>query len=737
MRAVLASLLLAACRAALASPEPLAYAPVSAGRPGFGDPFPCAPPVVTASPVDGALFALELNYSRQLPYNKNASASLGTRGTWVYGAFNLSALAAQDTSDAFADVSSLSASLPDRARYDGTCVRAPNMSLGAVTSLYNFAGANQAADFQACMEAGADPDSGAPLGPAATGLASWFLPGLGPDGQPAYDAHGWMHNFACAGGCNELATRGKGAAPQGACSLLYYARRLGNLSDLPLSFFSVELGSLYDCAYEVEGSVPGAQAFQTTWCSNFTDYANDRLVRRVREHRVLANLSVLDEDAQPAYSLLAFSAQPFRRDTPGVVVRNASFLVSLRQPLLLPAQDAFDLVFLNASSGGGATPCENATCARVAAGAPRAGWSTPWSTHLCTAQCTQYLITSNSFAAPALVPETEVGAAFAAADAGGGALFEFLASDLAAAGPSTDGAPVRVAGTCNRTLAQPGDVAACGAQLPAADWDVSVASFWAGSFSSALPPFQGAAGPCSGALPAADLLGRAASASACSGACYAAPLAYATDGQTLNLSLAAGGAAPGSAVVWPCVLLALARAAPLANATPFPSFRTRAAAARFDASSAPLLTGAGLWAPARPTWDDGSALAPACASALAPCAEGYPYREPLAPALGPVIVDFPSLIVYPAPLGASAHAAEIPGGPPPARVGARAAANLAPGATPKPAASSLPAWAGALLLAGTFAGAGATASLVMRCATGAGGAPQAPRAGAPFSKIKL
>jgi hypothetical protein len=83
---------------------------------------------------------------------------------------------------------------------------------------------------------------------------------------------------------------------------------MGNVSDLPVSFYTVELASLRDCALTTGRRTP-----RTTWCANFTDYRGDALLRRVREHRVGADLTVATEDQEPTHVLQTFTAVPARQ----------------------------------------------------------------------------------------------------------------------------------------------------------------------------------------------------------------------------------------------------------------------------------------------------------------------------------------------------------------------------------------------------------------------------------------
>jgi hypothetical protein len=247
---------------------------------------------VTILPINASAVALELRYWRETVADTTGAGGTGApecslraspqyRGTWVFGTFDAGALAAAPALASGADVTALAGALPAARRFDGSCVTAPEMSVGAATSLYNVVSSGSAAaaaDFLACLESGADPNTGAPTSAYAMPGDTWYGPGLLEDGRPAYDAHGWMHRFQF---------QEPGGPP--ACSHLAYAARLVLPADaLPLSFFSARAGSLRDC--------------RLLHCNNFTDYAGDELLLLVREHALLG--------PDDRITLIGFARQP-------------------------------------------------------------------------------------------------------------------------------------------------------------------------------------------------------------------------------------------------------------------------------------------------------------------------------------------------------------------------------------------------------------------------------------------
>lgn len=132
------------------------------------DPFACPPPTVSASWISSSTWALNLTYWRESSEDA-ASVCASTlaaptyRGTWLYGSFSLDSLAAQNTTSSTSDLAAMLALSQDGARYDGTCVRQPGLSLGSATALYNAANlgaAVAAADFLACLESSVDANTG-------------------------------------------------------------------------------------------------------------------------------------------------------------------------------------------------------------------------------------------------------------------------------------------------------------------------------------------------------------------------------------------------------------------------------------------------------------------------------------------------------------------------------------------------------------------------------------------------
>jgi hypothetical protein len=292
MRSLILATFVAAA-AALGVTRP--FAPVSAVGPWLDftqtrplNPFQCGVPNVTASSVDDDTWALELYYQRDGLGDANYQRvnAHRYRGTWLYGGFVLSSIVAQSTDDAFQDIAAFLSNSNDTARYDGTCAVAPQMSLGAATSLYNFDGAFQAADFQACLETGVDEVTGEVVEPYGAVMSSWKGPGLFNNGTVSYDTHGWMHRFEYAATLSDN---------NATCSWYYGARRVDAKTRLPASFYTVEMSSLRDCS--------------SVFCDGFLDYQGDALVRRVREHRVSRDLSIATEDSLPTNRLVeAFTA---------------------------------------------------------------------------------------------------------------------------------------------------------------------------------------------------------------------------------------------------------------------------------------------------------------------------------------------------------------------------------------------------------------------------------------------
>ena len=189
----------------------------------------------------------------------------------------------------------------------------------------------------------------------------WYGPGLLADGSPAYDTHGWMHQF-------QFMDPGMAGS---ACSRLEYTARLVvKASSLPLALYSVRVASLRDCDNE--------------YCGNFTGYGDgDVIVRLVREHRVGADLSVATDDDLPV------ARHGSAADAEVPEGRNVTAVFYVRQPILLPPAYVFEPQFEAAAATLAGEPCETPTCWTDSL-SPRpdlANSLAPWSAHVCWAVC--------------------------------------------------------------------------------------------------------------------------------------------------------------------------------------------------------------------------------------------------------------------------------------------------------------------------------------------------------------
>lgn len=447
----------------------------------------------------------------------------------------------------------------------------------------------------------------------------WRGPGLLPDGTPAYDSHGWMHGFDFM------------AEDAYTCQYLSYrARRLMPAASLPVSFFTVRLGSLRDCS--------------TLHCLNFTDYNGDVLVRLLREHRVNASLGVTTEDDLPLAawppSMLADAAERF--GAVSLVTRRVGFSVVVRQPHLLPLTSVFTMKYGGGEAESNATLGGRACDLSCAEGAPAprpdlCELSVPWTLINCTALCEQP-VTSMSFADSLTSPGGAFEATIPVADAGGSLLTGAPLALSLALPPRPVASQVSVALALACTAA-----GACSATAAAPGWDV--------------------------ALQAAYAVAAAAQPTACSpgGASFGVRLAA-------NATFAVDvSASPSGAPLWACAVATVTRAAgSWSFGSTLPTFSTASTAALFSAGGVSPMPD-GRWAASAPIWNDGSLLTPACA-ANASCASGYPYLQQLAPAVSPLTLFSSSPIGKPLlppprpapkpPARPSPPPLRIPAGPP-------------------------------------------------------------------------
>jgi hypothetical protein len=625
------------------------YAPVSAPAAGqscppnnksFTDPFACPPPVVDASWVTSATWALSMQYwresSKDTPVNCQKGAYLQFRGSWVYGGFLLEDLVAQNTSDSFADLATMLAQSTDSARFDGTCVQTPGLSLGSATSLYNAMTSGAvaaAADFLACLESQIDPRTGGSLKAYAELGAAWRGPGLLADGTFAYDTHGWMHAFDFTAP----------DAPPTCAALGYRVRRLMPAASLPLSFFSVQMGGTRDCG--------------GTWCANFTDYAGDVIVRRLREHRVNTSLHVQTEDDLPptVATLTADEADDFYGNT----TRTISFAVLVRQPHVLPPAAVFTLAGGSATLDGAA--CGDFMCDAVAFG-PRPdiskNLSVPWLELACEVSC--------SYENRAEAPGATLLASLEITDPGGALLAGaplLVTFDMPALPLST-----------TKTIALSG---ACGAD----DHCAASGSFgYDLALQDAYLTLDGTKPSCPPSGPAAQLGG--------------APL----DGITLvagsnvsNFGVVATTSPPppGS---WVCMVINVSLAAATADGDTFPTFSTQATSNYFSQNSDSALTPGGRWAPVNPIWLSGAPLTTECL-ANASCVSEYPYDLATPPPTTPLttLFLFSEPASPPPPLPRSPPPPGTPGAPPPIPQPPQPPVPYVPPAPPGPVWSPPPA----------------------------------------------
>jgi hypothetical protein len=621
MRSLILATFVAAA-AALGVTRP--FAPVSAVGPWLDftqtrplNPFQCGVPNVTASSVDDDTWALELYYQRDGLGDANYQRvnAHRYRGTWLYGGFVLSSIVAQSTDDAFQDIAAFLSNSNDTARYDGTCAVAPQMSLGAATSLYNFDGAFQAADFQACLETGVDEVTGEVVEPYGAVMSSWKGPGLFNNGTVSYDTHGWMHRFEYAATLSDN---------NATCSWYYGARRVDAKTRLPASFYTVEMSSLRDCS--------------SVFCDGFLDYQGDALVRRVREHRVSRDLSIATEDSLPTNLVEAFTAPPARYGAVNRIVRNVSFVVSVRQPHLLPLTDTYSLKYRSASLG--ILGCESPQCGRLLPTGARADMQlqVPWSMHSCTAQCMQ-LVEATRFSQKVTAAAARFEARLDIVDARLGLLDRIVVIRPVAEETPDDSVPISPTTLCDTTFLAPGQAASCSMAVPAADWDVTLTGVTAVVHSEMVAATTDMGDTCG--------LGRTtfrglATWKPGDGWVNASGLSLAVSDMSFTLT---NTRTTSQAMVWVCAQMQLRRAsAQRLDGVPFPAFNSRAAATRWDGQATPTQAGGRYWVPSAPMWDDGGLLDSACAANPA-CSGNFPYRMEMAPAKNPVVARFPVLVL--------------------------------------------------------------------------------------------
>jgi hypothetical protein len=304
------------------------------------------------------------------------------------------------------------------------------------------------------------------------------------------------------------------------------------------------------------------------------------------------------------------------------------------------------------------TYCDSPVCRMVGGPAPLAtsAFSTPWSSHACSAQCLRW-VGSASFSQPVTVPALVVSAQFRVVDAGGGVSTTFWVNQETPSALSLDGVPLPPPeGACDADVLVAGLSTACSAELPVAQWSFSLSRVTTLAYLPATSQ-RSAAAAC--ASSAAGLQGE-----------FPSNFSVALDPEegALNVSVTPGAGA-AAAEVWLCVVLRATRSAPNTSAgAPFPSFNSRTAAALFDANGTAVPSVHGLWSPYQPMWSDGTSLSPACAASSA-CSAGYPYGGaggpmPSAPAQNPIVVAFPPLTWAPPRSPASPASPGSPGSPP-------------------------------------------------------------------------
>lgn len=596
------------------------------------NPFQCAPPVVSASVAGEGRFAIELSYRRDGNVDQNggnaANNALRYRGTWVYGGFVLPALLAQSVENPFMDLAEFLANSNDTARYDGTCVTAPEITLGAATSLYNFDATFQAADFTACIQTGVDKLTGEVVEPDGATMSAWMGPGISDTGEVAYDTHGWMHKFFYYH--NESITNRR------SCSYNYGARRVDSTSKLPLSFFSVELSSMRDC--------------DRLYCYGFTQYVGDELIRRIREHRVSRELVVTTEDDLPTHMVEAFAAAPTRYGAVNLITRNVTFVVSIRQPFILPAVDTYEPIYRSAALGN--LGCESPRCAKAVPTAARSDMalSVPWSMHTCSAECKQP-VDASRFNQPVVAPAARFTAEFDIMDVGRSLLETVVVTRDVPDEVPDDTVPVAISGDCDSVFLLPWSRTVCKLSTPDSMWESTLVAATAVAHLPTTRPDTDMGDTCG--------LGRASFLEVANGTVQGGALGLQlyvnSTVSPITLEVVNGGA--GQAVVFVCVQLSVVRAS--ARRLPsgqFPAFASRAAAMRFDGARSPTRSGR-LWVPSVPVWDDGVALDATCA-AEETCSDRYPYRMDVAAAKTPTVAHLPVVMFT---VDGDARSASVPG----------------------------------------------------------------------------